>query len=199
MRVWGSSWAIRQMKKIGGVLVLACSVSSNSLAGSITLTSDPAPVTPGETVDIYVDVATEELPALHRVMVRLGSPDLMIGATDDFAFDAAFLSVAPITVTSFLNPTIPDTWQNGIVAAGSAFLDDIIPPFRLGTLTVTVPTMPFVIEAWGEVEMEWQGDWLSEDLGTAFIVFPEPSTAVMLLGGLLGLSLSRYRSPREQS
>jgi hypothetical protein len=187
------------MSRVLGVLVVAGSISSSAFAGTITLSRQPGNVTPGETVDIYVDIATEELPALHRVIVRLGSPDLMIGATDDFAFDAAFMSVAPITVTSFLNPTIPDTWQNGIVAGGSAFLDDIIPPFRLGTLTVTVPTTPFVIESWGEVEMEWQGGWLFEDLGTASIVIPEPSTAVMLLGGLLGLALSRYRRWREYS
>jgi hypothetical protein len=40
---------------------------------------------------------------------------------------------------------------------------------------------------------------LFEDLGTASIVIPEPSTAVMLLGGLLGLALSRYRRWSEYS
>jgi hypothetical protein len=189
------------MRKVIGILLVAGSISWSAFAGTINLSRDPGNVVPGESVDIYVDIATEELPALHRVTVRLGSPDLMIGDTDDFAFDATFVSVAPITVTSFLSPTIPDTWQNGIVAAGSAFLDDIIPPFRLGTLTVTVPTTSFVIEAWGEVEMEWQGDWLPEDLGTASIVIPEPqgtSAAALLVLGILA-RLRHRRSSRSNA
>jgi hypothetical protein len=37
-------------------------------------------------------------------------------------------------------------------------------------------------------------------LGNLIVVpIPEPSTAAMLLGGLVGLSLSRYRRPRERS
>ena len=192
MRVWSRSCTIRWMSRVLGVLVIAGSVSSSTFAGVITLSRQPGDVTPGESLDIYVDIATEELPALHRVTVQLGSPDLMIGATDDFAFDAAFMSVAPITVTTFQNPTIPDTWQNGIVAGGAAFLDDIIPPFRLGTLTVTVPPIPFVIESWGDVEMEWRGDWLSEDLGTASLSVPEPATLSLLaLGGLVALRRRR--------
>jgi hypothetical protein len=59
--------------------------------------------------------------------------------------------------------------------------------------------MPFVIEAWGEVEMEWMGDQVPEGLGTASIFIPEPTTAVLLFAGLVGLSLSRCRRPREHS
>jgi hypothetical protein len=76
-----------------------------------------------------------------------------------------------LTGEHLLGPVIGLEWHNPAVD-----------PYEDLTLTYTSPGMPGTF------------------LGNLIVVpIPEPSTAVMLLGGLVGLSLSRYRRPRERS